>query len=202
MSNSIPIGHALCKYYIEDNQLKVIEGVLENRNGRKFVTFGSKEVPDESFPGYRNIERVWKGGEVLWLTERDDALAKKLFTAYHVGVIKDLQKQIDDIAERIGMIRSAKVKNGTCKRVSKCFGEVAKRSKSNGTQECDRAYKETWDASEFVNADQYAERKINMLKQEMFIDISYEDEKHIRGLNTREAIDASVRAMINKYWPV
>lgn len=202
MANSIPFGHTLCKYYIEDNQLKVVEGVLENRSGRKFIAFGSKEVPDESFPGYRNIERVWKGGEVLWLTERDDTLAKRLFTEYYVETIKDLQKQIDEAGDKISMIRSAKVKSCS-KKVSKCFGEVAsKDKKSNTTQEYERQYREGWDCSEFVNAEQYAERKINMLKQEMFIDLSYEDEKHIRGLKTRESIDASVRGMINKYWPV
>jgi hypothetical protein len=41
-----------------------------------------------------------------------------------------------------------------------------------------------------------------MLKNEMFIDLSYEDEKHILELDSRGAIDAAVRAMINKYWPV
>lgn len=201
MANSIPIGHVMCKYYFDDGQLKVAEGVLVERKNKKFVAFNSKDVPDESFPGYRNIERVWKGGDILWLTERDDALAKRLFTEYHVGIIKDLQKQIDDIGDRISMIRSVKVKSGS-KKVSKCFGEVEKTCNGDNKPEYERNYREGWDCSEFVDCEQYAKRKITMLKNEMFIDLSYEDETHILELTTRGAIDAAVRMMINKYWPV
>lgn len=201
MANSIPIGHVMCKYYIEDEQLKVAEGVFVERKGKKFVEFNSKDIPDESFPGYRNVERVWKGGDILWLTERDDALAKRLFTEYHVDVIKDLQKQINEVGDRITMIRSVKVKSGS-KKISKCFGEVDKGTTKPNLEEWRRQSQENWDASEFVDCEQYAKRKITMLKNEMFIDLSYEDETHILELTTRGAIDAAVRGMINKYWPV
>lgn len=200
MANSIPFGHEICKYYIEDNQLKVIEGILVNRVGKKWVAFNSKTVPDEPFPGYRNIERVWKGGDILWLTDRDDALAKSLFTKYHVDVIKDLQRQIDEVGDLISMIRSVKVKSGTGKRVSKCFGGIVKSDAKNNQVEWKRQQQEPWDCSEFVNCEQYANRKITMLKNEMFIDLSDEDAAHIIGLKTRGAIDAAVRGMINKYW--
>lgn len=202
MSKSIKEGHILCKYYIEDDQMKVIEGVLVDRAGKKWIVFDSKTVPDEHFPGYKNVGRVWKGGEILWMTERDDAEAKRLFTAYHIEVIKDLQKQIDGIAERIGMIRESKVIYGSSKRLSKCFGEIGKADLTPKQKEYIRQNQEHWDCSEFVDADQYASRKVDMLKREMFIDLSDEDERHIRSLGTRGAIDAAVRGMINKYWPV
>lgn len=202
MANSIPIVHAMCKYYIEDNKLKVAEGVLGEHSGRKIVMFNSNNVQNEAFPGYRNIERVWKSGDILWLTERDDAKAKSLFTKHYVDVIKDLQKQIDEVGDLISMIRGTKVAYDIAKKTSKCFGEVEKRGKNNGGMSCERQYKESWDCSEFVNCEQYAKRKVSMLKEEMFIDLSDEDENHILSLGSRGAIDAAVRGMINKYWPV
>lgn len=200
MAKSIKEGHILCKYYIEDNQFKVIEGVLETRGSKKWIRFDSKTVPDEHFPGYKNVGRVWKGGEILWMTERDDAEAKRLFTAYHVEVIKDLQKQIDEVGDRISMIRGSKVIYGSSKRLSKCFGEIDKVESKPKQEEWRRQNQEHWDCSEFVNVEQYATGKIAMLKYDMFIDLSSEEERHIRSLGSRGAIDAAVRGMINKYW--
>lgn len=203
MSKSIPIGHVICKYYIEDDQLKVIEGILVNRAGKKWVVFGSKTMPDERFPGYRNIERVWNGGEILWLGDRDDELAKKLFTDYHVGIIKELQHQIDDIGDKIAMIRGCKVKHSSSPvRRSKCFSEISESELKSDTPEWKRQNQEHWDISEVTDVKQYAECKVDMLKKEMFIDISIDDEIHILGLESHYAVDAAVRAMINKYWPV
>lgn len=200
MSKSIELGHQLCKYYIEDDQMKVVEGVLVSRSGKKWVAFGSKTVPDEHFPGHRNVGRVWKNGEILWLTERDDVEAKRLFTEYYVAVIKDLQQQIDDVGDRIAMIRSMKIKSGTGRKISKCFGEISEAELTPKQEEWRRQNQEHWDCSEFVDADSYAKRKVEMLKREMFIDLSSEDERHILTLDSRGAIDAAVRAMINKYW--
>jgi hypothetical protein len=198
MAKSIEDGQMLYKYYIEDDQLKVIEGVFINRAGRKYIAFDSRDVPNEGFPGYKNIGRVWANGKVLYLPGRDDELAKKLYTEHYVGVIKDLQMQIDDMGDRIAMIRKTKL-NARSTRLSKCFGEVETKTVVSG-EEWRRQSQEPWDCSEFVNAEQYAERKIMMLKQEMFIDLSPADELHLRGLTSRGAIDACVRAMINKYW--
>lgn len=196
MAKSIEDGQIMCKYYIEDDQLKVIEGVFVNKAGKKYIAFDSSEVPDEGFPGAKNIGRVWVNGKVLYLVGRDDELAKKLYTDYCVNTIKDLQMQIDDLGDRITMIRKTKLNAG---KRSKCFGEV----KNNTLTEkptYESVYRDNYDASEFVNAEQYAGRKIAMLKQEMFIDLSAADELHLRGLTSRGAIDACVRAMINKYW--
>ena len=198
MSKSIALGQLLYKYYIEDDQLKVVEGVLDTRAGKKWIVYGNKDVPDERFPGYKNIDRVWVNGKLLYLTERDDALAKKLFTEYYVNAIKDLQKQIDEMGDRIAMVRKTNLGTVSTRR-SKCFGEI----KSNTLTEkptYESAYRDNYDASEFVNPEQYVERKIVMLKQEMFIDLSDEDIRHMRGLTSRGAIDAAVRGMINKYW--
>lgn len=201
MAKSYADGQVLYKYYIEENQLKVIDGVLETRRNKKWVAFGYDDIPDEPFPGYRNIERVWKGGEILWLDKRDDELAKKLFTTYHVEVIKDLQKQIDEVGDRISMIRGGNIVLGTSKPRSKCFdSDGVKTGALSKMEEGRRQHQENWDCSEFINANQYADRKITMLKNEMFINLSAEDELHIRGLTSRGAIDACVRAMINKYW--
>lgn len=201
MAKSYVDGQMLYKYYIEENQLKVIDGVLETRRNKKWVAFGYDDIPDEPFPGYRNVERVWKGGEILWLDKRDDELAKKLFTTYHVDVIKDLQKQIDGVGDRISMIRGGNIVLGTTAPRSKCFdSDGVKTGVLSKMEEGRRQHQENWDCSEFINANQYADRKITMLKNEMFIDLSAEDELHIRGLTSRGAIDACVRAMINKYW--
>jgi hypothetical protein len=198
MAKSIEDGQMLYKYYIEDDQLKVIEGVFINRAGRKYIAFDSRDVPDEGFPGYKNIGRVWANGKVLYLPGRDDELAKKLYTEYCVNAIKDLQMQIDDMGDRIAMIRKIKLGTGSARR-SKCFGEIEAKTFTS-IEEWRRQSQEPWDCSEFVNPKQYVERKIAMLKQEMFINLSPADELHLRSLTSRGAIDACVRAMINKYW--
>lgn len=203
MAKSIPVGSVMCKYYIEHDQMKVIEGVLVNRAGKKWVAFGSETVPDEKYPGHRNIERVFNGGDILWLDVRDDALAKKLFTEYHVWVIKDLQRQIDEVGDKIAMIRKCKVAYGSSPgRRSKCFVDIPESELVSGQPEWKRQNNEHWDVSEITDVKQYAERKIDMLKKEMFIEISIDDERHILGLESHCAVDAAVRGMINKYWPV
>ena len=198
MPKSIALGQVLCKYYFKDNEMRVAEGILESRGNKKWVIFGCDEVPDERFPGYRNIERVWANGEVLWLAERDDDLAKRLFTRYYVEIIKDLQKQIDDAGDQIEMIRKARVRSADTR--SKCFEEFGiydnKQKKPNWV----RTSSDNYDTSEFVDAEQYVERKIIMLKEEMCINLSAADEIHMKSLKTRDTIDACVRSMINKYW--
>lgn len=192
MSKTIEVGQMVCKYFIEDEVLKVAEGILEERAGRKkWIAFDDDDIPDESFPGYKNIGRVWVNGEVLYLADRNDELAKKLFTDYCVGAIRDLQNQMDDLGDRITMIRKTNIRSANSR--SKCFGEL-------GVYAPVKPKVDNYDTSEFINADQYAERKIEMLKGEMCIELSEVDELHLKSLKTRGAIDACVRAMINKYW--
>lgn len=199
MSKSIKPGDQLFKYYIEDDRVKIVDGILEDRRGKKWVAFSSNTIPDETFPGYRNVGRVWKSGDILWLTKRDDALAKKLFTEYHIGVIKDLQQQIDDVGDKIDMIRRVKVTLGSTKRRSRCFAESESAS-GNVSQEYERSYREGWDCSNYTDPESYATRKIDMLQKEMYIDLSEKDILHLKTLKSRGAIDAAVRAIINKYW--
>lgn len=205
MAKTVAVGDKLYKYYIENSQIKVVEGIIDERKGKKYVIFDTETMPDEGFPGYRNIERVWKGGEILWLTDRDDEFAKQLFTKYHVEVIKELQKQIDDVGDRISMIRTVKVKaeNRRIQRAN-CFGNVTATSSESSVDtsmtEGKRQYQENWDASTFVDPAQYVERKIVMLQKEMCIELSSEDICHLKSLTSRVSIDAAVRAIINKYW--
>ena len=201
-------GSIICRYTLTDAGMNVEEGIIDGTGQHMYADFGTGKAPVK-FPGYRNIDRVWKDGKTLWLTERNDEEAKRLFTQHYVGLITELQRQIDEAAELVKVIRGSKIRA-----TSKCFGEVREdnvdtaakpkskwaRSECEGTKECDRKTKTSWKSSDDITPDRYAKQKITTLKKEMYIDLSVEDIRHLKSLESCSAIDAAVRAIINKYW--
>ena len=72
-----------------------------------------------------------------------------------------------------------------------------------GTQEfshdCVRQIKEKW-LIEFGNPKQYVRDKLNMLRDEMYIQPTLEEIEHLRTLKTEGDIDRAVRDIINRAW--
>lgn len=53
---------------------------------------------------------------------------------------------------------------------------------------------------EFKNPEKFIEAKINMLQNDFRIDLSLDDIVHLKSLKTERAINAAVRAIIDRAW--
>ena len=196
---TVNVGETMCKYFMEDGRFVIHEGLVIEQDGQRYVNFGSVKSL-ERFPRYRDIGRVWKDGETLWVTERDDELAKRLFTEHWVKHIEELQKQIDEASEYIKIVRGKGFKS-----MSRCFGNVndyesaVDEDLDNPTEEYNRQLKDKW-SDEFKSPEQYVRHKLKMLRNEMFIWPSVEEVQHLKSLKTRVSIDNAVHSIIDRYW--
>lgn len=53
---------------------------------------------------------------------------------------------------------------------------------------------------EFTTAREFADAKIEMLREQFCIRLTKEDTTHLRSLKTENEINAAVKSIINKYW--
>ena len=65
--------------------------------------------------------------------------------------------------------------------------------------EWQRQYKTTWD-TDYETPEQWAEMKIIMLQNEMFIKPTQEELDHLRSLKTENDINRAVQSIINRHW--
>lgn len=199
---AVVIGNYICRYTLDENDIKVDEGEVFECGDRKYVQFNASKAPVK-VPRTVDIGRVWKDGKTLWMPVRDDEEARKTFTEHCVSRMTELEKQIDILGETIDFIRDYKFKVG-----SKCFvyisdnaGAVAKKkSAKKKDAEQLRRYRNAYEAGDFVNPKQYIERKIEMLEKEMFIHVGDDEMRHLKTLETQNAIDAAVRSIIDRHW--
>lgn len=195
------------RYTLQEGEIDVKEGEVIECGNRKFVQFEAGVAPVKC-PRAQDFGRVWKDGKTLWLPERNNEEARKLFTKYGVDRIRELQQEIDDISDMIAFVKGYKFR---C--ASKCFVErkkgsgasgagkpKKKKSKSEGSVECERRMKNAWDASDFVDAESYVERKIEMLQKEMYIMLTAGELAHLKSLKTQSEIDIAVRSILNRHW--
>lgn len=66
-------------------------------------------------------------------------------------------------------------------------------------EECPESYEDCPEMV-FINAKNYVDRKIRMLRQDMEIEPSGDEIKHLYSLKTRGDIDRAVAGLINKAW--
>lgn len=105
MGNIFWPGEKLYHYSIRNGKFAVKEGVV-----RESATHWS--YPYVDFQGERRlaprkdkIGKLCQGGPSLWLFERDDELAKKMFIEYEEKCIEKLQQDIDKRRELIEIIK-------------------------------------------------------------------------------------------------
>lgn len=211
-------GNLIYKYTFKNGHFIVQEGVAGACGPHYYVKFESCKTP-ERVPTGRNLNRVWKGGEVLWLTERDDERAKQLFTEYGVKSIEKLEDEIDKMGEYIKDVRKAKFEiTSRCvnSNESENFGDVVKTEQNELTDEptivnkrlmsqaiageCERQYKEAWNKEDFADIGAYVDHKLHMLQKEMFIVPSLDELAHLRRLTTQTAVDNAVHSIIDRAW--
>lgn len=191
------------KYTLCKGEIVVQEGEVSECGPHRYVQFAGRGEPVKC-PRKKDFNRVWSDGKTLWMTDRNNEEAKKIFVAYGVGRILELQKEIDELSDMVATVRSFEF-GGT----SRCFNGESKDSnkskskpkKHNEKQaENKRQYMSAWDTSEFIDLKSYIERKIDMLKDEMCIPVSNDEVRHLKSLGSQSAVDTAVRTIINKYW--
>lgn len=98
-------GEKLYHYSIRFGKFTVKEGVVKEPEkywGYPHVDFqGERRLA----PRRDKIGVLRQGGPSLWLFERDDELAKKIFIEYEEKCIKKLQQDIDKRRELIEVIK-------------------------------------------------------------------------------------------------
>lgn len=65
----------------------------------------AKRAQTERLPNGSEIGSIQPGGPRLWLTERDDALAKKLFLEYELKKLEELKQAMTKKEELIKVLR-------------------------------------------------------------------------------------------------
>jgi hypothetical protein len=104
---SFEVGTHLYRYSVKHNKLHLHAGVVNQCINRKVVVF-----PDGGFrhsavhcPREEDIGVVRNVGFHLWLTERDDELAKQIFIEYEERQINRMNRLIVEKQEVINMLR-------------------------------------------------------------------------------------------------
>lgn len=62
-----------------------------------------------------------------------------------------------------------------------------------------RQYRNGWEI-EFISPKQYADDKITMLREEMFINPTQEEIDHLYELKTQGDIDRAVHSIMDRHW--
>ena len=91
---NIKIGTILYRYTVRNGKLVVREGTVNQFGLRTCVNFKDGSAPVRC-PGIEDIGVMRTVGHSIWLTDRDDELARKMFIDFEEGRIADLQGSID-----------------------------------------------------------------------------------------------------------
>lgn len=97
-------GETVYKYTVRNGKFFFHEGAAIERGSRKCVYFKAKSST-ERYPKEAEFGVVHANGPSLWLTERNDELAKRILIEFEEQGLADLQKQIERKAELIKLLK-------------------------------------------------------------------------------------------------
>lgn len=105
---NLEAGMPLYLYTARNGKFNVYEGVITEDRRRYWtwlVVKFKKRSGVEFLPKDDEIGRVVTAGPKVWLTERDDALARKLLLEYEEGKLKELERAMATKKELIRVLR-------------------------------------------------------------------------------------------------
>ena len=109
------VGTTLYRYTIKYNKFYVHEGVVNQCINRKIVVF-----PDGGFkhssvrcPRPEDIGVIRSVGLILWLTERNDDLARHIFIEHEKKQINRMCRLIDEKQKIINLLKESKCYEST-----------------------------------------------------------------------------------------
>lgn len=97
-------GETVYKYTLRNGEFFAHEGTVVEGGSRKCVYFKAKSST-ERYPKETEFGVVHTNGPSLWLAERDDELAKRIFIEYEEQGLADLQKQFERKTELIKLLK-------------------------------------------------------------------------------------------------
>lgn len=102
------VGDHLYLYTARNCKFHVYEGTVEESKKRyylKHVVRFSGRTQLEFCPTENEIGHILGGGPRLWLTERDDALARRLFLEYEEDKLYEMEKLVARKRELIRVLK-------------------------------------------------------------------------------------------------
>ena len=99
------IDQTVYQYTLRNGGLFVHDGTIIEDDDHKYVYFKDKKIKARC-PSEEEFGVICTKGSSLWLTERNDELAKRIFIEYELQCVVDLQKQIDRKLELIKALKN------------------------------------------------------------------------------------------------
>ena len=99
------IGDEVFKYTLRRGELRVHKGVVYMDGGYESVKFGWREYSGGLCPREHELGIIMTDGPNLWLTDRDDELAARIFLEYEEQKLIELKKQVEVKKELISMLK-------------------------------------------------------------------------------------------------
>lgn len=101
------VGTHLYRYTIRHNKFYIHEGIVNQCVNRKVVVFpnGGFNHGSVRCPRPEDIGSIHSNGYLVWLTERNDELAKRIFIEYEEGQINRMEKLLAEKKEVIKMLK-------------------------------------------------------------------------------------------------
>ena len=101
----IKFGDKIYKYTVRNGKLFIHEGVVTEYRGRKFVYFEDSS-PRTRCPKDEEIGMIRSNGPSLWLLEKNDELARRLFIEFEEKGLSELKKLIERKNELLNMLKT------------------------------------------------------------------------------------------------
>ena len=98
------VGDKVYKYTLKNEKIFVHEGIIVEDRVRKSVRFEDKKLRVR-LPKDEEFGIVQVSGPSLWLTEKDDRLAKRIFIEYLENGISELQETINRRSKLVDLLK-------------------------------------------------------------------------------------------------
>ena len=97
-------GKILYRYTLSNGKFFIREGVVNWTGFRPLVNF-TDGGPAHRCPREEDLGKIKSVGHSLWMEERDDNKARRMFIDFELDKIEQLKEQIDRKYDTIGMLR-------------------------------------------------------------------------------------------------
>lgn len=97
-------GTKLYRYTVRNGKFFIHEGVVNDNGIRMVVNFADGSFRQRC-PRVEDIGIIRNTGPSLWLTDRDDELARQIFLDFEEAKLKQLYKQVETKIDIIKMLK-------------------------------------------------------------------------------------------------
>ena len=98
------VGDTVYKYTLKNEKIFVHEGIIVEGRVRNFVHFEDRNLAAR-LPKENEFGIVQVSGPSLWLTEKNDELAKRIFIEYLENGILELEEKINRRSKLVNLLK-------------------------------------------------------------------------------------------------